>query len=157
MKLSVRTLDRVVIVDVAGAVDSHAAGDLYDVLVERAGEGRTTLIVDLSGVHIMTRAGVRGLVVAAKLMKHARGEMRICGAQRPIEAFLKGLGFNHLLKRDPTLQLSLAQLCDGEDRSAHSSATVTPFGVPAPARMPAPHLIGAGGTVEDAVIWRREA
>jgi anti-anti-sigma factor len=156
MRLSIRTLDKVVIVNVAGAVDSHAAGRLYDVLVERTGAGRTMLIVDLSGVHVMTRAGVRGLVVAAKLMQHARGEMRICGAQPSIEALLQNLGFHHLLKCDPTFQASLARLCDGESR-IHPPAPVVPFGAPAPAHTPEPYLIGAGNTVDDAILWRRGA
>lgn len=157
MRLSIRTLDRVVIVNVAGSVDSHASGHLYDVLVERTGAGRTMLIVDLSGVHIMTRAGVRGLVVAAKLMKHARGDMRICGAQRSIEAFLQSLGFNYLLKCDPTLQASLAQLCGGENQKANTPAPVAPFGAPTPAQMPEQYLIAAENTIEDTIIWRREA
>lgn len=156
MRLSIRTLDKVVIVNVAGAVDSHAAGRLYDVLVERTCAGRTLLIVDLSGVHLMTRAGVRGLVVAAKLMQRARGDMRICGAQPSTEALLQSLGFHHLLKCDTTLQLSLARLCDRESRP-NAPAPVAPFSVPASTQVPEPHLIGAENTVDDIVVWRRQA
>ena len=107
MKTSVRTIDGVLVVSVAGDVESRTAGHLYDVLVECAvenvGQGRTRLIVDLSGVESMTRAGVRGLFVAAKLMDAGRGEMRICGADPKIFALLKGsrLQTSDAMRPDP--------------------------------------------------------
>jgi len=157
MRTLVQTVDGIVIVSVAGAVDSHAAGHLYDVLVGCTGEGRTKLIVGLSGVHLMTRAGVRGLVVAAKLMQQARGEMRICGAQPPIEAFLQSLGLDHLLKCDPTLQSSIARLRDGEHRKSKAPVAVVPFGAPAATQRPEQYPAGAEDSGEHTVIWRRES
>lgn len=139
MKLSTRILDRVAIVSVAGAVNSRTAGQLYDGLVERTHEGSSNLIVDLSDVHVMTRAGARGLVVAAKLMQSARGDMRICGAQPSIEGFLHKLGFHHLLKCDPTLEASLARL--GHGAKGDAQAAVAPFRQPAPTRIPAPSAV----------------
>lgn len=133
MRLSIRTLDGVVIVSVAGTVDSHAAGDLYDALVRCIGEGSTKLIVDLSGVHIMTRAGARGVIVAAKLMSTGNTEMRICSAPRAVEDFLQSLGFTHLLKCDPTLRSSLAHLSAGEVRDARTPAAAVWCRPPAPA------------------------
>ena len=115
MRFSTRTLNGVAIVRVSGAVDSQAAGPLYDALVDCISAGRTRLVVDLSGVHIMARAGMRGLVVAAKLVLSARGEMRLCSASRPIEDFLDRVGFNHLLKCDPTLPEALARMGVGEE------------------------------------------
>jgi len=74
MQLSFRTLDGAAIVSVAGIVDSRSAGQLYDALVACIDNGTAKLVVDLSGVHIMTHAGARGLVVAAKLMQTVGGE-----------------------------------------------------------------------------------
>jgi anti-anti-sigma factor len=142
MKLTTRTLDGLQIVGIAGIVDSRTAGQLFDALVARCGAGRK-LAVDLSGVHVMTRAGVRGLVVAAKLTKLAGGELRLCAAQRNVADLLQGLGFNHLLKCDPTLALAISRLSAG--RSAHPASTagqaVLPF--PAAARQTALYHSGA--------------
>lgn len=126
LQLSISTINGVAIVRVSGAVSRHAAGRLYDTLVNAIGDGRANLIVDLSHVSIVTRAGVRGLIVAAKLMQHASGDMRICGAQQSIEGFLRGLGFNHLLKCDPTLKVSMAALSAGPKRTVTASAVITP-------------------------------
>jgi anti-anti-sigma factor len=155
MKLTHRTLDGVQVVGVAGIVDSRSAGLLFDALVAGCGAGNTRLAVDLSGVHVMTRAGVRGLVVAAKLMKLAGGELRLCAAQRNVEDLLQGLGFNHLLKCDPTLALAVSRLAAGQVEAAPRLAAdcarvparaVAPLGAPFPAaaRRPALYHGGAG-------------
>ena len=114
MQISFKTIDGVVIVGVAGAVDSHAAGQLNDTLLRCIADGAKKLIVDLSGVHIMTRAGMRGLIVAAKLMDTAQGEMRICGALRSVDVFLRSRGFTYLLTCDASLEASLAELRGGD-------------------------------------------
>lgn len=110
MKIAVSTIDEFQIVEITGVVDRNAAGAVYDALVEAAGDGRRKLVVDLSGVRHMTRAGTRGFVVAAKLMRPGQGEMRICGASRATEALLRGLGHFHLLKCDPTIEMSILSL-----------------------------------------------
>lgn len=112
---SVDTVDGIPVVSVSGTVKSRATGPLTDVLTECIGAGGTNLIVDLSQVNGMTHAGARGLIVAAKLMEAARGRMRICGAVQPVETVLTSLGFNHLLKCDPTLRDSVAHLAGTGD------------------------------------------
>ena len=110
MNISIYTLGDVSVVEIAGVVDSHASGQLYDALVNAFADGTGKLAVDLSGVTFLTRAGVRGIIVAAKLAKSGGGELRICGATHPFEVFLQGLGFTHLLKFDGSLELSVARL-----------------------------------------------
>ena len=80
-----------------------------DTLVDAVRRGGV-LVVDLSGVETMTRSGVRGLVVAAKLSEQACGKMRICGADPSVRALLNSLGFAHLLKVDGTVGEAIAAL-----------------------------------------------
>jgi len=145
MRFSTRTLNGVTIVRVSGAVDGRAAGPLYDALIDCVSAGRTRLVVDLSGVHVMARAGMRGLVVAAKLVLSARGEMRLCSASRSIESFLNRVGFNHLLKCDPTLPEALARMGVGEEAAAPKSPAAPVRFMPRshPARVSA--QLGANG------------
>jgi anti-anti-sigma factor len=110
MKFSITPVDEFLLVEVAGAVDHNAAGKFYDALVETVGDRSTKLILDLSGVHLLTRAAARGLIVAARLLKSGSGEMRICGAAPPVETGLKSLGFDHLLKFDRSRNASMAAL-----------------------------------------------
>jgi len=107
MKISKIMIDDFLIVEIAGIVDSNATGPLCDALVESVSDGWKKLIVNLSGVGHVTHAGVRGLIVAAKLLRNGRGEMRICGANAATEELLRGLGFRHLLKCDPTVEVSM--------------------------------------------------
>jgi anti-anti-sigma factor len=110
MTYAVSTVDELKIVEISGVVNSLTAGRVYDVLVAAAGDGETKLIVDMSGVHLITRAGIRGLVVAARLMKPGRGAMRVCGGNRAVAALIRGLGLPHLLKCDPAIEMSVLAL-----------------------------------------------
>ncbi len=137
MRLSFRTDDDVTIVSVAGIVDNRTAGQLFNALAGCIGRGSRKLVVDLSGVHVVTRAGVRGFIAAARLMQNAGGHLRICAAIPPVGAYLQSLGFSHLLKCDPTLREPLAQLRGRGSRRDGDTATAVPFRTPAPSRMAA--------------------
>lgn len=93
-----------------GRMDSQTAGQTYDTLVALARSGHPNLVVDLSGVDCVTRAGIRGLIVAAKMLMAVGGEMRICGAGPRATELLLGIGYHHLLKLDGTRAQSLAIL-----------------------------------------------
>ena len=112
--LSGITLNGTTIVRVSGAVDSHASGHLIDSLVQCVVEGRTGLIVDVSQVYLVTCAGLRALLAAAKMMKSGSGEMRICCARGSVLNFLQNCGFDHLIKVDCTAEASMAVLSAGE-------------------------------------------
>ena len=58
------------------------------------------MVVDLEGVSSMTRAGARGILVAAKMLQCRGGEMRICGANEGVRRGLLNTGFRHLLAVD---------------------------------------------------------
>lgn len=110
MKIIISRLDGATLVELSGVVGSTTSGHLYDTLTRLIGAGDSRLILDLSRVERLTRAGARGLIVAAKLMQTRRGEMRICGAEADVEAALQDLGFRHLLRSDPDLGTALAAL-----------------------------------------------
>lgn len=110
MDMSFETTGAYQVIAVSGVVDSTGAGRLLDALVEATLNGGDRLIVDLSGVRSMTRAGARGFVVAAKLSITTRGAMRICGATPSVETVLRGLGHHYLLRFDRTVEASLEAL-----------------------------------------------
>lgn len=124
MKLSFRTLGGVQVVSVAGIADSRSAAALSDALVGALRDGALKLAVDLSGVHVMTHAGLRGMTVAARLAQAAGGEVRLCNARPAIQDLLQGLGFNHLLKCDPTLALAVSRLAG--ERTGQGAGTKAP-------------------------------
>lgn len=109
--ISFTTLDEILLAELGGTLDSRAAGPVYDALVQRINESACRLIIDMSGVTRLTRAGVRGLVVAAKLCVTAGGKMRICGADPAASHLLDSLGFHHILRLEPSVETAMIALC----------------------------------------------
>ncbi|MGB3245011.1 MAG: STAS domain-containing protein [Sulfitobacter sp.] len=127
MKILIRTdADATVIVELSGDIDLYAAGDVLNALVGSAQTAKRKLVVDLSGVQRITRAALRGFVVAAKLLQSQRGDMRICGANPSVEASLRGLGMDHLLKFDASRARSIAALSGVSARRANPRAALSP-------------------------------
>lgn len=106
------------VVSINGTVRREETGRLLDALVEVVRESRRDLVIDLSELDQVSRAGLRGLVVAAKLLQQAGRRMRICHAPAPVELMLQHLGYAHLLKIDATLDDSLAALGRGRRPTA---------------------------------------
>jgi anti-anti-sigma regulatory factor len=103
------TIDGVTVIHLAGRIDARAAGPLGDLLVATVRSGDRRLAVAFSERTDLTRAGLRGLVVAATLMRSARGRMRLCGPAR-LGAFLHAESFVHLLPFDDDLRAALVAL-----------------------------------------------
>ncbi|QEW27097.1 anti-anti-sigma factor [Roseovarius indicus] len=124
MHISITTLDDILVAELSGALTCMAAGPVYDALVRHVDETACRLIVDMSGVTRLTRAGVRGLVVAAKLCVTHGGKMRICGADASATLLLTSLGFRHILKLEPSVEAAVMALGDTADTAGAGVAPV---------------------------------
>lgn len=113
MNTTLTLLDGIVLVRVEGVVDSLSAGRLYDILARAVRTGETKLIIDVSAVQEMTRAGIRGIVVAAQMLSRHGGKTHICGANPASRLLLGSLGYDHLLSFDYSLPAALESLCPG--------------------------------------------
>ena len=109
-QISVTTRRDIRILAVSGRIDLHSAGSFYDALVEAVGGARADLVIDLTGVVRLTSAGMRGLVVAAKLQQSAGRAIRLCGVTAGIKTFLRGRGSDHLLRFEPTVEDAIKAL-----------------------------------------------
>ena len=146
MNITFEDLESALLVRVAGRLDSHSTGPLCDALVARIGRRRgLNLVIDLAGVSTLTRAGLRGLVVAAKLTRGAGGRTRISGADTPKEALLRGLGLAHLFDLDATCGQSVEAL----------SQPATPHRASAPGG-PGSYVVGAPGLAGFVAALRAE-
>ena len=110
MQISVTTRRDIRILAVSGRIDLYSAGSFYDALVEAVGDTQADLVIDLTGVVRLTSAGMRGLVVVAKLQQSAGRSMRLCCATPAIESFLRGRGYDHLLRFEPTVEDAIKAL-----------------------------------------------
>ena len=88
------------VVHLTGAVVGGTAGDLLDALPLLVTGGCKNLIVDVSGVRAVSRAGLRGIIVAAQMLQVKGGQMRICSAHGEVLRALKNLSLGHLIRLD---------------------------------------------------------
>lgn len=110
MKLSHSVEDGIHVVEVFGEVDTSASNQLYDALVAHVSTGNMKLVVDFSGAAAVTGAGVRDLVVASKLFRTLKGEIRICGAESALGDLLALPGFCNLLAVDHDRKTAVCRL-----------------------------------------------
>lgn len=118
MQISFTTNGDIRILAVSGRIDHYSAGSFYDALVEAVGDAQADLVIDLTGVVRLTSAGLRGLVVAAKLQQSAGHAVRICGATAAIKTFLRGRGYDNLLRFEPTVEGSIKALSPAHGKGA---------------------------------------
>lgn len=104
--------DDVLVATIHGDLVGRTTGILKEALREPISDGTRKLIVELSAVRTVTRAGLGGLIVASKLMQVDGGSLRICGADREAAKLLSGLHLDHLIRLDGSHQDSLNALSE---------------------------------------------
>jgi len=84
---------RVTVMTVTGRVDSTSAGDLETALKKLVEEGKSHLVLDLSGVEFLSSSGLRVLVTTLKAVRKSGGDLRLAAlSQRASDAIdLAGL------------------------------------------------------------------
>jgi anti-anti-sigma factor len=97
VQITTRQVLDVTVADVSGRMDSASAGYAYDELVKLAQSGITKLLLNLEQVDFLSSAGMRSILVAAKLLRGSHGMLQICGAKDVVRHALELSGFTSLL------------------------------------------------------------
>ncbi|MFZ3584446.1 hypothetical protein ACOI1H_20115 [Loktanella sp. DJP18] len=116
MKTGFETIGDVDLVRIEGEVDACDTGALCDLLVARARSGRSKLIVEFAEGVALARPGVRGLVVAAKLMQATRRKFAVV-ASPDLGDWLHRVGFVHLLAVHHSRENALAAMAGAPSRA----------------------------------------
>ena len=109
MNFETETIDGISVIRLSGRYDAGTTGTLADRLVARVRTGCRAMLVDCAPGTVIARPVVRGLVVAATLMRSTSGGLRIV-ADRALEAWLREVGFNNLFAIDRSRSVALAKL-----------------------------------------------
>ncbi len=149
MKPSTFEMDGFLIARILGAMSKDASGQLCNALVKIVANGATKVIADLSGVVRVTRAGVRALIIAAKLLQARRGALRSCAARPLVEAGLRGFGIRHLLRCDPTFEASMSEPIRRPARRSAAPAAYAWDRTPSAARQPLARLHAGAANIFD--------
>ena len=77
---------------------SWQAGELMNDLIEN---GSAKMLLNLQDVEYVSSAGLRSILVAAKLMQSNQGELRICSVRDDVAKVLEMSGFDSLISLHP--------------------------------------------------------
>ncbi|MCX7349324.1 MAG: STAS domain-containing protein [Alphaproteobacteria bacterium] len=110
MNILQRQIDGITLVDISGRVDSSVSGQVMDQLNGIVSSGVTKLVVNLKQVSYISSAGLRSILVAAKLVKSDNGEMRLCQPNDLVRKTLEESGFSNLIRIDEHESQSVAAL-----------------------------------------------
>ncbi len=97
MEISTRNVYDVLVVDMAGRLDSTTSGRASDELVQVAKGDNKQVVINLDKLEFVTSAGLRVLLVTAKLLQNSKGQLRLCHANGPVKQVLQTAGFDSLL------------------------------------------------------------
>ena len=97
MQISTRKSYEVLVVDVAGRLDTKTSGDAYDEMVRIAQSGSRKVLVNLKDLEYVSSAGLRVFLTAAKLLQTSGGQLKFCEPTDLVRQALQVSGFNSLL------------------------------------------------------------
>jgi anti-anti-sigma factor len=98
----------VVIVKLAGRLDSGAAGTAEEKLGAALGPGVPHLAIDMSGLDYISSAGLRVLLVLAKKVQTAKGKVALGGLVPNVREVFTVSGFDTIFSIQPDAAAAVA-------------------------------------------------
>lgn len=98
LSITVESLKRVDLVTLSGRVDSSNANRLDEVFKEIFDNGRSSIVLELSGVNYMSSAGLRSLVSALRECNKRRGDLRLAKISERVSEVLSLAGLDSLFQ-----------------------------------------------------------
>jgi len=97
MQITTNEVAGVTFVNLVGELKSTTSGEVMDALVGLVQNGENKLLLDIKEVSFISSAGLRSILVAAKLLKNSSGQMNICNANESVKKVLETSGFTSLV------------------------------------------------------------
>jgi stage II sporulation protein AA (anti-sigma F factor antagonist) len=98
------------VVAVTGRLDAVTAPDYEKRMHELIDAGEARFVVDLDRLDYISSAGLRGLLVTAKLLKAKSGQMRFANVKGNVKAVFDMSGFAAMFQVDDSVAAALAAL-----------------------------------------------
>ncbi|MCI0653714.1 MAG: STAS domain-containing protein [Methylococcaceae bacterium] len=102
MEITTRHVFEILVVDIAGRLDSLTVGYVNDEMGRIVQSDPTKILVNLEKLDFISSAGLRVLLVAAKLQQSYGGQFKICNANPSVRSVLESSGFNSLISLYPS-------------------------------------------------------
>ncbi|MBI2791286.1 MAG: STAS domain-containing protein [Gammaproteobacteria bacterium] len=96
MEIKVDKIDSNVVVSLSGRIDSTAAVEFEEKLIEIIDTGCHTMVVDFLRVQFISSAGLRVLLLAAKKVKPYGGKILLCDMSKDVREVFDISGFSSI-------------------------------------------------------------
>ena len=98
MNITTRTVDDVVVVDLVGRLDTETSGHASDELVRIVESSSGKVVLNLETLDYVSSAGLRVILLAAKLLEASDGELKVCRPNGSVREVMTTSGFHSLLR-----------------------------------------------------------
>jgi len=108
MQLTKKHENGISIITVNGTVDALSSYALENDLLELMSSGRLFIVIDMSDMDYITSAGLRSLLVAAKMVSIKKGFMALCRLNEDVKKIFGMVNFESVLNIYEDLASSLS-------------------------------------------------
>lgn len=108
MEIRYQQNNAVLVATLCGRLETVAATEVLERLLEKIGEGSNHLVLDLSETEYISSAGLRTLLVMAKTLGGSGGTFRLCAASPENLQVLEMVGFLNIMEHVESLDEALA-------------------------------------------------
>ncbi len=98
MQISVKTANEVKVLAFEGSLDTQTSSDALTQLTQLIAGGDRKILVNFEKLHYISSVGLRILLAAAKQLKTADGELRICDLNEVVKEVFDISGFSTIFK-----------------------------------------------------------
>jgi anti-anti-sigma factor len=112
MEIAEASHGAVLVLSPQGRLDSITAPAFERLVRGRLADGQRRIVIDLDALDYISSAGLRVLLVAAKALKAARGQIALCRVKGTVMAVLRVSAFDRIFTILPSLDQAIAQLGD---------------------------------------------
>ncbi len=110
MEFQVKKEANATVVMITGRMDAVTAPQYESSVNELITGGDTIIVVDFDGLDYISSAGLRGLLVTAKLLKAKGGQLRFANVKGTVREVFDISGFGSIFQMDDSVAESLAKL-----------------------------------------------
>ena len=93
-----------------GRVDSTTSDDLEKRLVGHMDRGERRLVIDMGGIEYISSAGLRVLLLLAKRLRAAGGDLVLCALGPAVRQVFELAGFLPIFRLEATREQALARM-----------------------------------------------
>ena len=109
MEIRYQQKDAMLVASLCGRLETVAASEVQQHLLEKIEAGNHHLVLDLSQTEYISSAGLRVLLVAAKTLGGSGGSFALCSASPENRQVLEMVGFLDIMKYADSLEEALGR------------------------------------------------